>query len=66
MMYAPQTVSPQHAPVAGMFAAAMLITGIFAGILFSTVFPYLIQVSELPSWDSITEFVINKYNSIVG
>lgn len=43
MMYAPQTVSPQHAQTAGMFAAAMLITGIFLGITSSTVFPYLIQ-----------------------
>lgn len=63
MMYAPQTVSPQYAPTAGMFAAAMLITGIFSGITFSTVFPYLIQIS---SWDSVAEFAVEKYRSLVG
>lgn len=42
MMYAPQTVAPQHAVTAGMFAAAMLITGIFTGILTSMVFPHVV------------------------
>lgn len=43
MMYAPQTVKPQHAVTAGMFAAAMLVTGIFVGIMSSLVFPHLVQ-----------------------
>lgn len=43
MMYAPQTVAPQYACTAGMFAAAMLITGIFSGITFSMVFPLLVK-----------------------
>lgn len=43
MMYAPQTVQPQHAQTAGMFAAAMLITGIFAGIAASNVFPIIVS-----------------------
>ncbi|XP_031633474.1 equilibrative nucleoside transporter 1 [Contarinia nasturtii] len=43
MMYAPQTVQPQHAQTAGMFAAAMLITGIFAGIAASNVFPIIVN-----------------------
>lgn len=63
MMYAPQTVSPQHAPVAGMFAAAMLITGIFVGISFSTVFPYLIRIS---SWEDVINYACERYRSIAG
>lgn len=63
MMYAPQSVSPQYAPTAGMFAAAMLITGIFAGITFSTVFPYLITIS---SWESVGEYAVEKYRSLLG
>lgn len=43
MMYAPQTVSPQNAQTAGMFAAAMLITGIFVGILVSMGMPFLVK-----------------------
>lgn len=43
MMYAPQTVAPQYAVTAGMFAAAMLITGIFVGILTSMVFPHVVS-----------------------
>lgn len=40
MMYAPQSqTNPQYQVKAGMFAAAMLITGIVAGILFSSVLP---------------------------
>ncbi|KAM7361547.1 equilibrative nucleoside transporter 2 isoform 2-T4 [Cochliomyia hominivorax] len=42
MMYAPQTVLPKYQITAGMFAAAMLITGIFSGILFSFIMPYLV------------------------
>lgn len=42
MMYAPTTVSQQHSVTAGMFAAAVLITGIFSGIMFSLVFPILV------------------------
>lgn len=44
MMYAPHTVEPKYAVTAGMFAGAMLITGIFSGILFSMVFPYTVQL----------------------
>lgn len=44
MMYAPQMVKPQHAVTAGMFAAAMLITGIFTGIMSSLVFPHLVSM----------------------
>lgn len=43
MMYAPQTVKPQYAVTAGMFAAAMLITGIFSGIMFSFAFPKIVS-----------------------
>lgn len=40
MMYAPQSqTNPQYQITAGMMAAAMLISGIFCGILFSFVFP---------------------------
>ncbi|XP_054081415.1 equilibrative nucleoside transporter 1 isoform X1 [Zeugodacus cucurbitae] len=42
MMYAPQTVEPKYQVKAGMFAAAMLITGIFGGILFSFLNPQFI------------------------
>lgn len=42
MMYAPQSVEPQYASTAGMFGAAMLITGIFSGIMFSWIFPVLV------------------------
>ncbi|XP_037898651.1 equilibrative nucleoside transporter 1-like [Glossina fuscipes] len=42
MMYAPKTVSPKYQTTARMFAAAMLITGIFSGILFSFLFPYFV------------------------
>lgn len=44
MMYAPQMVKPEYAVTAGMFAAAMLITGIFVGILTSLTFPHWITV----------------------
>lgn len=47
MMYAPQTVKPQYAVTAGMFAAAMLITGICVGIASSFIFPLLVS---LISW----------------
>ncbi|KAH8298104.1 hypothetical protein KR018_006835 [Drosophila ironensis] len=39
MMYAPQTVAAKYQTTAGMFAAAMLITGIFSGVLFSYLGP---------------------------
>ena len=42
MMYAPQSVEPQYASTAGMFGAAMLITGIFSGIMFSWLFPWVV------------------------
>lgn len=44
MMYAPQTVLPKYQITAGMFAAAMLITGIFSGILFSFILPTLVSL----------------------
>lgn len=47
MMYAPQSVESHHAVTAGMFAAAMLITGIFSGILFSMVFPLIVRTNFL-------------------
>lgn len=43
MQYAPQMVEKQHEGVAGMFGAAMLITGIFSGISFSVVFPMIVR-----------------------
>ncbi|KAF2358936.1 Equilibrative nucleoside transporter [Trinorchestia longiramus] len=42
MMYCPQTVEPEHAQVAGMMAAASLVTGIFAGINFQMVCAWLV------------------------
>lgn len=39
MMYAPQSVAAKYQTTAGMFAAAMLITGIFSGIMFSYLGP---------------------------
>jgi solute carrier family 29 (equilibrative nucleoside transporter), member 1/2/3 len=50
MMYAPRSQNnPLYQIKAGMMAAAMLITGIFAGILFSYVCPIIIQY-ELPKF----------------
>lgn len=43
MMYAPATVAPQHAQTAGMFAAAMLITGIFCGVFFAMIMPSIVS-----------------------
>lgn len=46
MMYTPQSqTNPQYQITAGMMAAAMLITGIFSGILFSFVFPSFVTYS---------------------
>uniref|UniRef100_A0A1B0AKG3 Uncharacterized protein n=1 Tax=Glossina palpalis gambiensis TaxID=67801 RepID=A0A1B0AKG3_9MUSC len=42
MMYAPKTVSPKYQTTAGMFAAAMLLSGIFIGILFSFLLPNIV------------------------
>ncbi|XP_043640394.1 equilibrative nucleoside transporter 1 [Drosophila teissieri] len=39
MMYAPQTVHTKYQTTAGMYGAAMLITGIFSGVLFSYLGP---------------------------
>ncbi|EDW37152.1 GL25678 [Drosophila persimilis] len=39
MMYAPQTVHAKYQTTAGMYAAAMLITGIFSGVMFSYLGP---------------------------
>ncbi|XP_024940273.1 NADPH-dependent diflavin oxidoreductase 1 isoform X4 [Cephus cinctus] len=44
MMYCPRMVESHHAATAGMFGAASLITGIFTGILFSMVMPYVISL----------------------
>lgn len=45
MMYAPTTVEPQYSGIAGMFAAACLITGIFVGICFSMCMPWMVASS---------------------
>jgi len=50
MMYAPQTVASKHASTAGMFSAAMLISGIFAGILTSSVHSRLIQSVKIADY----------------
>ncbi|EDW76191.1 uncharacterized protein Dwil_GK15325 [Drosophila willistoni] len=42
MMYAPQTVNAKYQITAGMFASAMLITGIFSGVMFAYLCPLLI------------------------
>ncbi|EDV59094.1 equilibrative nucleoside transporter 1 [Drosophila erecta] len=42
MMYAPQTVHTKYQTTAGMYGAAMLITGIFCGVLFSYLGPYVV------------------------
>lgn len=45
MMYAPSSQSnPQYQTTAGMMAAAMLISGIFSGILFSSIFPEFVKM----------------------
>lgn len=53
MMYCPRTVEPEHAPVAGMFGAASLITGIFAGIYFQLVCKWAVKnISfDIPGYD---------------
>lgn len=43
MMYAPTTVEPQYSGIAGMFAAACLISGIFGGVTFSMIMPWLVS-----------------------
>ncbi|XP_043496902.1 equilibrative nucleoside transporter 1 isoform X1 [Polistes fuscatus] len=43
MMYCPRMVDQQYSSVAGMFGAALLITGIFTGVLFSFVMPMIIS-----------------------
>ncbi|XP_063704315.1 equilibrative nucleoside transporter 3 isoform X2 [Culicoides brevitarsis] len=42
MMYTPSYVESRYAPIAGMYAAASLITGIFTGILCSMGLPWLV------------------------
>ncbi|CAG7733168.1 unnamed protein product [Allacma fusca] len=44
MIYCPRTVESENAPVAGMFGAAFLITGIFAGITFSSVMKDIVSI----------------------
>ena len=43
MMYCPRAVEPEYAATAGMFGAASIVTGIFAGIGFSSLMPLLIS-----------------------
>ncbi|XP_050304758.1 equilibrative nucleoside transporter 1 isoform X2 [Anthonomus grandis grandis] len=43
MMYTPSMVENQYATVAGMFAGAALITGIFSGILMSFLWPWFVS-----------------------
>lgn len=45
MMYCPSSVEAKHAPTAGMFAAASLISGIVAGLTFTKVMPHLVKLS---------------------
>ncbi|XP_074108275.1 equilibrative nucleoside transporter 1 [Cotesia typhae] len=45
MMYCPSTVDSRYASTAGMFAAAFLITGIFTGVLFAIVMPYIVSMA---------------------
>jgi len=42
-------VENEYAPIAGMFGAAFLITGIFAGINFSILMPIFISNVEVGS-----------------
>ncbi|KAH8255412.1 hypothetical protein KR038_002599 [Drosophila bunnanda] len=42
MMYAPSTVHTKYQTTAGMYAAAMLITGIFSGVMFSYLGPWFV------------------------
>lgn len=44
MMYAPQTVNAKYQVTAGMFAAAVLVSGIFAGVMFSYLCPLFINL----------------------
>ncbi|XP_060666229.1 equilibrative nucleoside transporter 1 [Drosophila nasuta] len=44
MMYAPQTVNTKYQITAGMFAAAFLVSGIFAGVLFSYLCPLFLTL----------------------
>lgn len=41
-MYAPQMVAPEHAKTVGMFAAAMLVSGIALGFLTSLIYPHVV------------------------
>jgi len=54
MMYCPRTVEPEYASIAGMFGAASIITGIFAGTGFSYLMPALVSHPSLsfdaPEW----------------
>ncbi|CAG9761164.1 unnamed protein product [Ceutorhynchus assimilis] len=43
MMYTPSTVESHHASIAGMFAGAALISGIFGGILISFLWPWFVS-----------------------
>ncbi|XP_025406765.1 equilibrative nucleoside transporter 1 isoform X3 [Sipha flava] len=43
MMYTPSCVEPKYSGIAGMFGAAMLITGICCGILFGMTLPFIVK-----------------------
>lgn len=43
MMYAPGTVEEKYASIAGMFAAAALVSGIFSGIVVTFMWPWFIS-----------------------
>ncbi|CAH1736445.1 equilibrative nucleoside transporter 1 isoform X1 [Aphis gossypii] len=43
MMYAPSCVEPRYSGIAGMFGAAMLLTGICSGILFGMLMPFIVK-----------------------
>ena len=53
-MYFFRSVEPEYASVAGMFGAASIVTGIFAGLGFSYLMPLLVSAPALdfdaPSW----------------
>lgn len=43
MQYVPKMVPKPYEGIAGMFGAAMLVSGIFCGIIFSMIFPYVVS-----------------------
>ncbi|XP_022178344.1 equilibrative nucleoside transporter 1-like isoform X2 [Myzus persicae] len=43
MMYTPSCVEPRYSGIAGMFGAAVLLTGICCGILFGMITPFIVR-----------------------